>query len=70
VLRDGRELFRHVRVNSGAGDRALTLDQVSAKFAGSASLAVGKEQAEAIRDVVLDIENRTVRELAGALRAR
>lgn len=68
TLKDGRELFRHVRVNSGAGERALDTEAVAAKFMASASLAVDERQAAAVRDVVLDIENRSVAELAAALR--
>jgi 2-methylcitrate dehydratase PrpD len=64
TLRDGREVFRHVRVNSGAGDRALSRDEVVAKFMASASLAVDHGQAERIRDVVLDLENRPVVDLS------
>ena len=70
TLKDGRELFRHVRVNSGAGERSLDTDGVSAKFMASASLAVDEAQAAAVREVVLDIENRTVADLTAVLRAR
>ena len=70
TLRDGRELFRHVRVNSGAGERALGLAGVTEKFLASASLAIGEDQAREIRDAVLDIEHRSARDLAAALRAR
>ncbi|KRE18330.1 2-methylcitrate dehydratase [Bosea sp. Root381] len=68
VLKDGRELFRHVRVNSGAGERALDTDAVAAKFMASASLAIDERKAAAIRDIVLDIENHSVAALATALR--
>ena len=64
TLKDGREVFRHVRVNSGAGDRALSQDEVVAKFMASASLAVDLGHAERIRDVVLHLENRPVADLA------
>ena len=64
TLKDGREVFRHVRVNSGAGERALSPDEVVAKFMASASLAVERDQAERIRDVVLDLENRPVADLS------
>lgn len=69
VLRDGRELFRHVRVNSGAGERALTADGVSAKFMASAAMAVKRDQAERIRDAVLRLETHTVADLAALLRS-
>jgi 2-methylcitrate dehydratase PrpD len=68
TLRDGRQLFRHIRVNSGAGERALDLDGVVAKFTASASLAVSTAQAERIRDAVLTIETRPVTDLTAALR--
>jgi 2-methylcitrate dehydratase PrpD len=70
TLKDGHKMFRHVRVNSGAGDRALSRDEVVAKFAASASLAIDASQAERIRDVVLDLENRAVAELSVLRKAR
>lgn len=70
ILKDGREVFRHVRVNSGAGDRSLDTAGVSSKFMASASLAVDESHAAVIREVVLDIENRSVADLAAALRSR
>jgi 2-methylcitrate dehydratase PrpD len=63
VLKDGRELFRHIRVNSGAGERALSRDEVVAKFMASASLAIEAPHAARIRDVVLDLENRPAADL-------
>lgn len=68
VLRDGRTLFRHVRVNSGAGERALAGENVSTKFMASATMAVARGQAERIRDAVLDLDKHTVSELAALLR--
>jgi 2-methylcitrate dehydratase PrpD len=68
VLRDGRTLFRHIRVNSGAGERALTADGVSAKFLASAALTVTRDQAERIRDAVLHLETHTAADLAALLR--
>lgn len=69
TLTDGRVLNRYVRVNSGAGERAMTADAVIAKFMASASLVIDAEQAGRIKDCVLDIEHRTVRELMGLLRS-
>jgi len=68
TLADGRVLKRHIRVNSGAGERAMGTDAVSAKFLSSASLAVSQVQAEAIRDAVLDLENVPARDLMALLR--
>jgi hypothetical protein len=69
TLADGRVLRRHVRVNSGAGERAMETEAVVAKFLASASLAVPAAQAERIRDLVLDLETVSARELAAALRS-
>ena len=66
--RDGQTRSRHVRVNSGAGPRALDLDAVTAKFLASASLHVPEIQARRIRDRVLNLDNIPVEELAAALR--
>lgn len=68
TLKDGRQLFRHIRVNSGAGERALDLDGVTEKFMASASLAVSRDQAERIRDAVLALDTRPVADLTAALR--
>lgn len=68
VLDDGRTLFRHVRVNSGAGERALDEPAVSKKFLASATLSIPRAQAERIRDAVLRLETHTVAELANLLR--
>lgn len=68
VLRDGRELFRHIRVNSGAGERALTTEGVSKKFMASATMSVPRDHAERIRDAVLRLEAHTAPELAALLR--
>ena len=68
TLADGRVLTRHVRVNSGAGDRAMTSDAVAEKFLASASLAFPLARAEAIRDAVMALESVSARELMGLLR--
>ena len=69
TLADGRVRDRHVAVNSGAGERAMTPEAVIAKFMASASLAIDADQAERIKDCVLDLEHRSARELLGLLRA-
>lgn len=66
-LRDGRTLRRHVRVNSGAGERALGADAVAAKFMAAATMAVPTSQAEEIRDAVLALERIGVTDLAALL---
>ena len=69
TLADGRVLTRHVRVNSGAGERAMDVDQVAAKFLASASLAIPADQAARIRDAVLALESTSARDLMALLRA-
>ena len=69
TLDDGRVLHRHVRVNSGAGERAMSAAQVTAKFMASASLAIDEAKAERIAEAVLDLEKVSARELMALLRA-
>jgi predicted methyltransferase len=68
-LRDGRTLFRHVCVNSGAGERALDTDGMSRKFLASATLVIPRDNAERIRDAVLTLEYHTAAHLASLLRS-
>ena len=67
-LTDGRTISRHVRVNSGAGERAMEPEAVAAKFMASASLAIDEKQAAEIRDAVLRLEEISVPELTALLR--
>ncbi len=69
TLADGRVLSRHVPINSGAGERALTQQQVVAKFMASASLAVSNDQATCIKHAVLRLDEIPVRELMAILRS-
>jgi 2-methylcitrate dehydratase PrpD len=68
TLRDGRTLRSYVRINSGAGERAMLPAAVVAKFMGSASLAIPVPQAERIRDAVLALEDVAAADLAALLR--
>lgn len=63
-MKDGRELFRHILINSGAGERALDLESVSKKFVDSALMTVSLDQAEKIRDTVLNLERSSAKDLA------
>jgi len=69
TLRDGRILRRHVRVNSGAGERALGSEAVVAKFMACAALTIPASQAERIRDAVLRLESLSAPDLMAHLRA-
>lgn len=68
TLRDGRVLKRHVRVNSGAGERAMEPGAVIAKFIASATLTQPRDRAERVCEAVLGIERLRARDLADALR--
>ena len=68
TLRDSRKLKRYVRVNSGAGERAMEADAVVAKFMASATMAIPAAQAERVRDAVLALENTSAAELMELLR--
>lgn len=70
TLADGRVLSRHVPVNSGAGERAMSAEAVAGKFMASASLAIAEDRATRIRDAVMDLENTPVRELMALLRSQ
>ena len=69
TLADGRILNRYVRVNSGAGERAMAEGAVIAKFMASASLVIDAAQAERIKDCVLNLEQHSARELMALLRS-
>ncbi|OWU85898.1 hypothetical protein ATO6_03145 [Oceanicola sp. 22II-s10i] len=68
TLADGRELSRHVPVNSGAGERMMTLDETTEKFLQNAGLAIDETRAMAIRDAVLALPGGNVAPLVSALR--
>ncbi|MBM9593862.1 MmgE/PrpD family protein [Roseitranquillus sediminis] len=68
-LSDGRELERHVPVNSGAGERQLDTQAVSAKFAANAGLAIDTQRADEIRSIALALEDHPVANLMAHLRA-
>lgn len=67
---DGRVLSRHVKVNKGAGDRALSADDIAAKFLANASMHVPERQAHQLLEFVTRPQGRSVREVARALAAR
>ena len=70
LLRDGSEVFRHVRINTGAGDRALPEAGVCNKFFACAEMTLPRGQAEQIKDAVLQLEDHSATELAALLRRR
>ncbi len=69
TLADGRRLRRHVRVNSGAGERALDAAGASAKFLAAAGMVLDAARAERACQAILAIDRVPVRETARALAA-
>jgi 2-methylcitrate dehydratase PrpD len=66
-MRDGRTLTHHEPVNRGAGDRALTSDEIADKFLANARMCMSPAQARRVRDVVVDVERFRAREVAHLL---
>ncbi len=65
---DGRELVHQERINRGAGERALTADEISEKFLANASLAVSPTHAEKVREAMLALDGfEDSRDFASAL---
>lgn len=67
TLKDGRELVHMEKINRGAGDRALTGEEIVAKFMENAELVISRPRAEHIRDFVLELEKHSARELGRLL---
>ena len=65
--RDGRELVHMEKINRGAGERALTADDIAAKFMDNAALVLSRDKAERTRDVVLGLEQHTAESLGTVL---
>jgi 2-methylcitrate dehydratase PrpD len=68
VLRDGRELHRHVPINKGAGARALSAEDIQTKFLASATLWLNEAAARRALEAVMDEGRRTAREVMKTLR--
>jgi len=69
VLKDGRTLHHHVQVNKGAGDRALTAEDITAKFLSNAALTLGEQRAREALMSIMDESPRTVRSVMHCLRS-
>lgn len=66
-MSDGGTLRRHVPVNKGAGDRALSVDDMVAKFLDTAGPHLGSSRARRAADLLLDPSPRSVREVMQVL---
>ena len=66
---DGRVFRHHEPVNRGAGERALSGEEIAAKFIDNACLALSRPRAEIVQEVVLNLEKYAARDIASALSA-
>lgn len=66
-LAGGRVLEAHVPVNSGAGDKKMSLDETTQKFLQNTGLAMPDEQAMLIRDAVIRMADSEVADLMACL---
>jgi 2-methylcitrate dehydratase PrpD len=67
TTQDGRELVHMEKINRGAGERALTADEIAEKFMDNATLVLARDKAERIRDFVFELERHSARELAALI---
>lgn len=56
TTRDGRELSHREEINRGAAQRPLTNAEIEAKFMDNAQMAVSRQRAERIRDLLLELQ--------------
>jgi 2-methylcitrate dehydratase PrpD len=70
VLKDGRELHRRVPINKGAGPRALSAQDIEAKFLANAGLRLDKRGAHSALDAVMSTGAGSVRSLMQILAVR
>ena len=68
--RDGRTLRHHEPVNRGAGERALSGDDISKKYRDNAAMALPARRIEQVRDAVLNVESMSAREFLAVLTNR
>ena len=68
--RDGRTLRHHEPVNRGAGERALSGDDISKKYRENAAMALPARRIEQVRDAVLNVETMSARAFLGVLTNR
>ncbi len=67
TMKDGNTYTHVEKINRGAGERALTGEEITAKFIENAELACSPSRARELRDLVLDLDQHSARDLAHAL---
>jgi 2-methylcitrate dehydratase PrpD len=68
VLKDGRELHRHVPINKGAGPRALAAEEIQSKFLANATLRIDDSRAQRALESIMSVGPRSVRSVMHTLR--
>jgi 2-methylcitrate dehydratase PrpD len=68
TLKSGKTVKHVDKINRGAGKRAMSGDEIGAKFLENAELVTTPARAREIRDLVLEIEQHSARALAQTLR--
>jgi 2-methylcitrate dehydratase PrpD len=69
VLKDGRELHRHVPINKGAGARTLSAGDIRSKYLANATLWIGAARAGRAMEAILDPDTKSVRSVMQTLYA-
>jgi 2-methylcitrate dehydratase PrpD len=67
TMKDGNTYTHVEKINRGAGERALSGEEIAAKFIENAELVVSTARARELRDIVLDLEQHSARGLAREL---
>ncbi len=67
TTKDGGEFVHHERINRGAGERALTSEEIVAKFMDNALMAASQEKAEHVRTSVLRLDESDASSIAKSL---
>ena len=67
TTREGKELVHMEKINRGAGERALSEDDIVQKYHENAQLVISAPRAQHIQQIILNIENHSAREIASLL---
>jgi 2-methylcitrate dehydratase PrpD len=67
TTKDGGEFIHHERINRGAGERALTGDEIVEKYTDNATMAVSSERASAVQASVLKLDDADAKTLVEGL---
>ena len=69
TTKDGGEFVHHERINRGAGERAVSGEEIVNKFTDNALMAATADKATAVKELVLDLDGSVAKILAEGLAA-